>query len=86
MRTGLVLAACAVAMFVIDLDFFALNLAVPEMARDLEVSTTDMQWAISGFLLALGAFLIPGSRRSGCVGRSPCEAGTVNTISGEDRA
>jgi EmrB/QacA subfamily drug resistance transporter len=64
-----VLAACALAMFATNLDFFALNLAIPGMARDLEVSTTDMQWAISGYLLALGAFLIPGGRLGDLLGR-----------------
>ena len=44
-----VLAACALAMFATNLDFFALNLSIPGMARDLDVSTTDMQWAISGY-------------------------------------
>ena len=65
----LVLVACALAMFATNLDFFALNLAIPGMARELDVSTTDMQWAISGYLLALGAFLIPGGRLGDLVGR-----------------
>ena len=32
------------------------------MADELGVSTTDLQWVISGYMLALGAFLIPGGR------------------------
>jgi EmrB/QacA subfamily drug resistance transporter len=66
---GLVLAAAAIAMFATNLDFFALNLAIPGMARDLDVSTTDMQWAISGYMLALAAFLIPGGRLGDLIGR-----------------
>lgn len=69
MNLAMVLAACALAMFATNLDFFALNLSIPGMARDLDVSTTDMQWAISGFMLALGAFLIPGGRLGDIVGR-----------------
>jgi EmrB/QacA subfamily drug resistance transporter len=65
----LVLAATAIAMFAVNLDFFALNLSVPGMADDLGVSTTDMQWAVSGYMLALGAFLIPGGRLGDIVGR-----------------
>jgi EmrB/QacA subfamily drug resistance transporter len=65
----MVLAATAMAMFATNLDFFALNLSIPGMARDLDVSTTDMQWAISGFMLALGSFLIPGGRLGDIIGR-----------------
>jgi EmrB/QacA subfamily drug resistance transporter len=65
----MVLAATAMAMFATNLDFFALNLSIPGMARELDVSTTDMQWAISGFMLALGSFLIPGGRLGDILGR-----------------
>jgi EmrB/QacA subfamily drug resistance transporter len=56
-------------MFATNLDFFALQLALPEMANDLGVSTTDIQWALSGYMLALGSFLIPGGRLGDIVGR-----------------
>jgi EmrB/QacA subfamily drug resistance transporter len=68
-RLGMVLAATAMAMFATNLDFFALNLSIPGMARELHTSTTDMQWAISGFMLALGSFLIPGGRLGDILGR-----------------
>jgi EmrB/QacA subfamily drug resistance transporter len=68
-RLGVVLAAASMSMFATNLDFFALNLSIPGMADDLGVSTTDMQWAISGYMLALGAFLIPGGRLGDIVGR-----------------
>ncbi|MGH2956029.1 MAG: MFS transporter, partial [Solirubrobacterales bacterium] len=66
---GMVLAAASVAMFATNLDFFALNLSIPRMAEDLDVSTTNMQWAISGYMLALGSFLIPGGRLGDLFGR-----------------
>jgi EmrB/QacA subfamily drug resistance transporter len=65
----MVLAATGLAMFLVDLDFFALNLAVPKMAAELDVSPTTMQWVISGYMLAGGAFLIPGGRLGDIVGR-----------------
>ncbi|MGH9033274.1 MAG: MFS transporter, partial [Acidimicrobiia bacterium] len=43
-RLRRVLVAMALAQFCINLDFFALNLALPRMAHDLSVSTTDLQW------------------------------------------
>jgi len=66
---GLVLAAAGTAMFLIDLDFFALNLSIPRMAQDLNDSATNMQWVVSGYMLALGAFLIPGGRLGDVFGR-----------------
>ena len=49
-------------IFVVQLDFFALNLALPKMASELDPTTTDLQWVISGYMLAIAAFLIPGGR------------------------
>jgi MFS family permease len=68
-RLGMVLAAASMAMFATNLDFFALNLSIPGMARELDSSTTNMQWVISGFMLALGSFLIPGGRLGDILGR-----------------
>jgi EmrB/QacA subfamily drug resistance transporter len=64
-----VLVATAAAMFMVQLDFFALNLALPPMAKDLGVSVDDLQWVISGYMLALAAFLIPGGRLGDVLGR-----------------
>ncbi|MEQ7125876.1 MFS transporter [Actinopolymorpha sp. B11F2] len=64
-----VLAAAALAMFCVQLDFFALTLALPRMASDLRVTTTDLQWALSGYMLALGAFLVLGGRLGDIFGR-----------------
>jgi EmrB/QacA subfamily drug resistance transporter len=68
-RLGLVLMAAGLAMFIVDLDFFALNLAVPKMATELDTSATNMQWVISGYMLSGGAFLIPGGRLGDILGR-----------------
>jgi EmrB/QacA subfamily drug resistance transporter len=64
-----VLAAAAVGLVMVQLDFFALNLALPRMAEDLDVQTTDLQWVISGYMLALASFLIPGGRLGDILGR-----------------
>jgi len=66
---GLVLVATGTAMFLVDLDFFALNLSVPRMALDLDTAATNMQWVISGYMLALAAFMIPGGRLGDILGR-----------------
>jgi MFS family permease len=57
------------ALFCIQLDFFSLNLALPTMARDLGSATTDLQWLLSGYMIALGALLIPAGRAGDVLGR-----------------
>ncbi len=68
-RLGPTLIAASLSIFVVQLDFLALNLALPKMASELDTSTTDLQWAISGYMLALAAFLIPGGRLGDILGR-----------------
>ncbi len=56
-------------MFAIELDFFAVQAALPDMARDLGTSVTNLQWVISGYMLANGATLIVGGRIGDLLGR-----------------
>jgi EmrB/QacA subfamily drug resistance transporter len=54
--------ALAVGMFCVQVDFFALSLALPQMAVDLNQTTTNMQWALSAYMIAVGATMIPAGR------------------------
>lgn len=68
-RLWAVLLAASTAMFAVQLDFFALQSAVPIIADDLETSASDLQWIISGYMLAEAAFLIAGGRLADIFGR-----------------
>lgn len=59
----------AAALFCIQLDFFSLNLALPTIAAELGSSVTDLQWLLSGYMIALGALLIPAGRAGDVLGR-----------------
>lgn len=59
----------AAAMFLIQLDFFSLTLALPMIADDFDSTATDLQWLLSGYMIALGALLIPAARSADIVGR-----------------
>ncbi len=48
-------------MFAIKLDFFAVLAALPAAALQFSVTTTDLQWVISGYMLALASCLVDGS-------------------------
>src|SRR6516225_9248713 len=68
-RSRWILAAVSTALFCVQIDYFAMNLALPRMAKDLGSSTTDLQWVISVYMLALGAFMVPAGRIGDIFGR-----------------
>jgi MFS family permease len=37
-------------------------LALPQMAVDLNQTTTNMQWVLSAYMIAVGATMIPAGR------------------------
>lgn len=67
--TRWILAAIAIALFCVQIDYFAVNLALPRMAADLHSSTTDLQWVVSIYMLTLGAFMVPAGRIADIFGR-----------------
>jgi MFS family permease len=64
-----VLVAVILTQLLIVIDFFALNLALPPMAKDFGVAPTDLQFVISGYMIAIGALMIPAGRIADVVGR-----------------
>jgi EmrB/QacA subfamily drug resistance transporter len=68
-RSRWVLAAVSTALFCVQIDYFAINLALPRMAADLHSNATDLQWVISIYMLALGAFMVPAGRIGDIFGR-----------------
>jgi len=68
-RLRRVVIAAAVTQGAINVDFFAMGVALPRMATDLDTTATDLQWVVSGYLVALGAFFIVGGRLGDILGR-----------------
>ncbi|GAS87111.1 MFS transporter [Mycolicibacterium brisbanense] len=64
-----ILAAVSTALLCVQLDYFAVNLALPKMAEDLGTTATDLQWVISIYMLALGACMVPAGRIGDIFGR-----------------
>lgn len=65
----LIIAACAISILIVQADWFALNLAIPAIADDFDVPPTDLQWVISGYMLALGALMVTAGRLADIFGR-----------------
>lgn len=69
LRTATPFLPVAAGLFCIQLDFFSLGLALPTMALDLGTTVTNLQWLLSGYMIALGALLIPAGRLGDMLGR-----------------
>jgi MFS family permease len=68
-RSRWIIAAVSTALFCVQIDYFAINLALPRMSSDLHTTTTDLQWVISVYMLTLGAFMAPAGRIGDIFGR-----------------
>ncbi|KUL47183.1 MFS transporter [Streptomyces violaceusniger] len=62
-------AAVSATVFCVQLDAFALNLALPGIGRDLGAAGGGLQWVVSGYLLAAGALMAGAGRLGDLYGR-----------------
>lgn len=63
-RFGVLIALC-LATLVLGLDTTVLNVALPTLAKDLDASTSQLQWMANSYNLVLAALLLPaGDRKS----------------------
>src|SRR5262249_26363173 len=54
---------------VVALDNLILNVALPTLVRDLHASTSELQWIVDAYILALAGFLLMGGALGGRLGR-----------------
>src|SRR5262245_5256306 len=55
--------------FMVVLDFFIVNVALPSMQGELHASTSSIEWVISGYGLSFAALLITAGRLGDQLGR-----------------
>ncbi|MFJ8111770.1 MFS transporter [Streptomyces sp. NPDC096132] len=65
----LTLCAVAFGLFMVQLDGSVVAIANPEIGRDLNASTAELQWVTNAYLLALAATLILGGKLGDRFGR-----------------
>ncbi|MBJ7001067.1 MFS transporter [Streptomyces griseofuscus] len=68
-RDKLVLFVLCAAQFMVALDFSVLNVALPDLGRDLGMNTSALQWAVTAFALPSGGFLLLFGRVGDLFGR-----------------
>ncbi|MFI8891881.1 MFS transporter [Streptomyces paradoxus] len=65
---GTLLVLCA-AMFLDALDVSMVGVALPSIGADLGLSTSALQWIVSGYILGYGGLLLLGGRAADLLGR-----------------
>ena len=64
-----VVVAVSLAQVVVVVDVYSLTVALPRMAEDLGVTTTDLQWVITAYMLAFASLMVIGGRIGDVFGR-----------------
>src|SRR5215217_2665580 len=64
-----VLLLLALAQLMVILDISAVNVALPDLAKDLDIGGGDLGWAITSYSLVFGSLLLLGGRAADLLGR-----------------
>ena len=67
-RWGLLVLLCLAQLMVI-LDISAVNVALPDLAKDLRIGHGDLSWTITSYSLVFGSLLLLGGRAADLIGR-----------------
>jgi EmrB/QacA subfamily drug resistance transporter len=65
----LVLTIVCMAQFMVILDATIVNVALPSIQADLDMSDADLQWIVNAYTLVFGGFLLLGGRAGDLLGR-----------------
>ena len=70
-RRWAVLGTVCLAAFAINLDTTIVNVALPDLSRQLRASTRDLQWIVDGYNLAFAALVLTAGSLGDRFGRRP---------------
>ncbi|HXS64182.1 MAG TPA: MFS transporter [Streptosporangiaceae bacterium] len=68
-RQKWLLIVCCVAQFMVILDLTIVNVALPSMQSDLNISAVDLQWVVDAYAILFAGFLMLAGRASDRFGR-----------------
>ena len=63
------LTVICVAMFISAMDMTIVNVALPDMANDLDAGVGELQWVLDAFLVTLAGLLLVGNGLADRFGR-----------------
>jgi EmrB/QacA subfamily drug resistance transporter len=70
-RRWTALAVLSTAQFMLILDLTVVNVALPDLGADLDLSRTAFTWTVSAYVLAFGGLLLLGGRLADAFGTRP---------------
>ena len=65
----LLLPVVLVAQFMVIIDISAVNIALPDLAKDLRIGGAEISWTITSYSLLFGSLLLLGGRAADLLGR-----------------
>ena len=68
-RTWLLLMTLCIVLFLDGLDVSMIGVALPSIGTELDLSTSSLQWLVSGYVLGYGGLLLLGGRTADLLGR-----------------
>ncbi len=68
-RQKWLLIVCCIAQFMVILDLTIVNVALPSMQNDLNISAVDLQWVVDAYAILFAGFLMLAGRASDRFGR-----------------
>src|SRR4051795_13063041 len=66
---GALLVLLCLAQLLVIIDISAVNVALPDMAKDLSIDRADIGWTITAYSLMFGSLLLLGGRAADLLGR-----------------
>src|ERR1700749_4857197 len=66
---GVVLALACLAQFMVVLDVSIVNVALPQIGRELHYPPVGLQWVVNAYVLTFAGFLLLGGRAADLFGR-----------------
>src|SRR5688500_3567993 len=68
-RTWALLITLCIVLFLDGLDVSMIGVALPSIGAELDLSTSSLQWLVSGYVLGYGGLLLLGGRTADLLGR-----------------
>src|SRR6478735_12687501 len=68
-RAWAMLITLCIVLFLDGLDVSMIGVALPSIGTELDLSTSSLQWLVSGYILGYGGLLLLGGRTADLVGR-----------------
>src|SRR3954454_7655884 len=68
---ALLLWLLSIAQLMVILDISAVNVALPDLAKDVGIERGDIAWTIPSYSVVFGSLLLLGGRAADLLGRRP---------------